>query len=308
MDPVATRLVFLLLLAAVGLLWGAAWVLWQGSDRRQREQRAVRRVLGGSSGAAEPAGPERFGIEQVDFLREMMHRAGMDSISPALQLAAGAAAVLGGALLGLIYGWMWALAFLLLACPALLLAYLAWRTRVFSGGVVDQLPAQLDMLSRSIAVGNTMSVAMRYGAEQSRAPLRGVLQQVLRRNDVGVSLEDALTQVGALYRNRELGLLASVVAINARFGGRIEPLLNNLATTLREADRARRELHALTAETRFSAWVLGLVPIVVALMINANNPEYLQIMLQDPAGRWMLLGAFLLEAVGVAILFRLARA
>ena len=196
---------------------------------------------------------------------------------------------------------------LLLAYPAILWSVLLWKIARFRRALVEQLPGFIDAVSRSLAVGNTMMVAIQLSIAKSPDPVRRVFSRVLRRHELGASIEDALTQVARGYAIRELAMLASVVSVNSRWGGKVEPVLNNIATTIREADRARRELYALTAETRFSAWLLSLLPPLVAAMMLGANPAYLHNMWLDPDGRGVLLGALALELVGAALLLRMSK-
>ena len=83
--------------------------------------------------------------------------------------------------------------------------------------------------------------------------------------------------------------------------------MERTATFMRDREEAQRELLALSAETRLSAWVLGLLPLVVAGGLFVLNAGYVMLMWKDPTGRNLLLGAAVLEVVGVLMLYRLAK-
>jgi len=102
-------------------------------------------------------------------------------------------------------------------------------------------------------------------------------------------------------------LLSSAVTINSRYGGKMDMVLSNIATSIREYDRAQRELIAMTSETRLSALILAALPILIALMLGITNPSYIRGMWLDEGGRWMLIAAFSLDVAGTAILLRMAR-
>lgn len=205
----------------------------------------------------------------------------------------------------LLSGWA-ALAFALLY-PSVLYAVLRWKIRQFAHALVAQLPAYLDGVARSLAVGNTMPVALKLAMEQGIEPIPQVFSQVVQRHELGVSIESALEQVAATYRIRELTLLASAVTVNSRYGGKMEAVLGNIANAIREYDHAQRELIALTAETRLSAWILSALPILIALILGVTNPQYIHGMWVEESGRWMLIVAFALDVSGTLILLRMAR-
>ena len=72
-------------------------------------------------------------------------------------------------------------------------------------------------------------------------------------------------------------------------GGSLSLALNNLVLYLRRRAAINRELRANTAQIRASAWVLGLLPIVVAMAIMVQNREYAGWFLAHSAGKKMLL-------------------
>ena len=83
-------------------------------------------------------------------------------------------------------------------------------------------------------------------------------------------------------------------------------MLRSLIVAIRQRAMAQRELRALTAETRFSALVLSLVPILLTLWILYNNREYYSAMYHDrPTGLAMLLVAGGLQVAGVFMLWRM---
>ncbi|MNN22611.1 hypothetical protein D3C81_1359750 [compost metagenome] len=69
----------------------------------------------------------------------------------------------------------------------------------------------------------------------------------------------------------------------------------------------QRELQATTSETRMSAWVLGLLPVVAAMMMALLSPDFFQPMFHDPLGKKVLLMAVAMEAIGAFLLYRLAK-
>lgn len=299
----------LLLLAAALLFVLGAWLLWSAGSRKERQgviRARLEALTGRFTREQERRTPgSRYGFAALPFVGRGLYRAGL-SFSPQAHNVLLAAPVVTFPFMALTVGLKAAL-MLLLFYPLFLYVLLLWKIGRFGQALVEQMPGFLDGVSRSLAVGNTMTVAIRLSIEKSPDPVRRVFDQVLRRHELGASVEDALQQVARSYGIRELSMLASVISVNSRFGGKVEPVLTNISTTIREAERARRELLALTAETRFSAWLLSGMPIGVAMMMFASNPRYIYGMWTDPTGRWLLLGAFGLELAGTLLLFRMSK-
>ena len=100
---------------------------------------------------------------------------------------------------------------------------------------------------------------------------------------------------------------ALAAAINRKFGGSLRNILRSLVQAIRARDVAARELRALTAETRFSAVVLSLLPIGISLYVYLQNPQYYGDILQDAGGRALLLGSLFMQLAGIVVLVRMMR-
>ncbi|MNE78604.1 hypothetical protein D3C80_1750270 [compost metagenome] len=131
--------------------------------------------------------------------------------------------------------------------------------------------------------------------------------QAVHLQRAGKELDQAVLQVGRAYKVDELVLVASVLRLSVRYGGRADMVMERTAAFMRDREAAQRELLALSAETRLSAWILGLLPLVVAGGLFMLNAGYIMLMWKDPAGKTMLLAALGLEAAGVLMLYRLAK-
>lgn len=211
--------------------------------------------------------------------------------------------VLGLLLLGLGRG----LLFFVVAYPLLVALFINWRSEHFREQVVAQLPGFLEAISRILSVGCSLELAFRNAGEECQEPLRGIVSQVLLRTRAGLALEDAMNQVAETYAIRELNFMASVFYLGVRYGGNAQAILERITLTMRERLRSRKELLAMTAETRASAWILSALPVVVGLLTLSSNPGYLIGMWQDDTGRQLLLVAAGLQVSGMFLLFRMAR-
>ncbi|WP_118179076.1 type II secretion system F family protein [Paraburkholderia phosphatilytica] len=238
-------------------------------------------------------------------LEHAMIRAGVtDARVPALlALAATCAACLWAARAR---GGFAALA-MLVGCGAALAFWFSARTRRRRQKIVRQLPAFLDGIVRLIVLGNSVPAAFQASLLTTDAPLRECLDHVSRMLRTGVEIDRALDQVAAVYRARELELVGAVLRLSVKYGGRADVMLDRMASFMRDLEQAERELSALTAETRLSAWVLTALPIGIGGMVIATNPEYFNVMWASEGGRDFIYAAFGLQALGAWLLYRLAR-
>jgi tight adherence protein B len=173
--------------------------------------------------------------------------------------------------------------------------------------ILVQLPLFLDQVLRGLGTGRSMEGALKLAAEETPAPLREIIERVLRANELGADLGTVIQETADLYQIKELHLLALAIKINRTYGSSVRDLLQNVVKMIHEREAARRELRAMTGETRVTAWVLGLLPPGMAAYIMAMNPNYLETMWQDSSGRVMLMVAVALQIAGAFTLWRMIK-
>jgi tight adherence protein B len=116
---------------------------------------------------------------------------------------------------------------------------------------------------------------------------------------LGVPIEDALTDVANRMDSRDFLWVVMAVSINRRVGGNLADVLRTVSKTLRERERVRRQVKALTAEGRLSAIILGSLPFVMAAYMLLVRPEYIGLLFSNVIGWAMTLVAIVLLIVGV---------
>ena len=173
--------------------------------------------------------------------------------------------------------------------------------------ILAQLPCFLDQVLRGLGTGRSIEGTLSLAAEETPAPLKEIIDRVLRANQLGADLGEAIRETANLYRVNELYLLALAIRINRVYGSNVRELLQNVIKMIHDRDAARRELRALTGETRFTAWVLGSLPPCIAIYMLVMNPRYLEGMWQDPSGRIMFMVAVALQIAGTLTLWRMIK-
>lgn len=194
-------------------------------------------------------------------------------------------------------------------CACVVFGYflLSMRAQKRRQQIVRQVPLFLDGIVRLITLGNSVPAAFQTSLQTTEAPLRECLDQVSRMLRTGVEIDRALSHVAVLYGVGELELVGAVLRLSVKYGGRADVMLDRMSSFMRDLEQAERELVAMSAETRLSSWVLGLLPVSIAGFLIVSNPGYFGSMWYDPSGRLFVYLAFALQLVGAYLLYRLAR-
>ncbi|AZS80539.1 type II secretion protein F [Achromobacter spanius] len=191
---------------------------------------------------------------------------------------------------------------------AVLTYFLLWlRADKRRRRMISQLPAFLDNIVRLITIGNSMGAAFQTAAASTDQPLLEVVETAASLSRSAKELDAALVQVSRMYGLKELYMVAAVVSLAMRFGGRSDQVLERMAAFMRDVAQARNELTASSAEVRLSAWILALLPVGIAgFIIVANNKLFMGLW-EDPLGFKMLLTAVVLQIGGCYWLYRMAK-
>jgi tight adherence protein B len=173
--------------------------------------------------------------------------------------------------------------------------------------IIEQLPPFLESTIRVLSAGNTLEESLASAARESTEPLRTLFLSISRQVRLGAPIENVLMETGEIHQLRDIRVMALAAAVNRKYGGSLKNILRSLVQAIRSRDAAARELRALTAETRFSAVVLAVIPIGISLYIAVLNRQYYANMWADGTGRILLIISVVLQLLGVFVIWRMMR-
>ena len=183
--------------------------------------------------------------------------------------------------------------------PVLVLRSLrASRQRRFE----EQLPNAIDVLVRGLRAGHAIPVAISTVGRQMPEPLGGEFSITAGELTYGLDLETAMVNLRSRVGQPDLSLLVLAVSIQAKMGGNLAEILTNLAKVIRDRFKLRRKAKALSAEGRYSAIFLSIIPIALFGILWLVSPSYYGQVWNEPlvkptlmaAVAWMLFGNFVM--------------
>lgn len=296
--------IIVIFLLALLLAIATAVLLLGAQARARKTEMALRlRVLGEDADAHLLRRPQAIANPVLRFVTELLTRSGVElepeRVGQGLLIAAAVAPLLLlllGALAGLL-----AIGLAIVSVFGVLSRNAAKRR----AKIVEQLPPFLETVMRVLAAGNTLEESLGAAARDSPEPIRPLFISIGRQVRLGAPVETVLAEAGEIHRLRDLKVMALAAAINRKYGGSLRQVLKSLISSIRSRDSAARELRALTAETRFSALVLAIIPVTLSLYIFTKNKNYYASMWADPSGRIFLIASVVLQIAGVAVLWRM---
>ena len=169
----------------------------------------------------------------------------------------------------------------------------------------EQLPDLLALLASTLRSGYSLMQGVEAAAQEVIEPTKRELQRVVTEARLGMPLEDALHNVSVRMASRDFEWAVMAIGIQRAVGGNLAELLDTVSDTMRARDRLRRDIKSLTAEGRVSAFVLGILPIAIGLVIYTLNSDYIQALFDRTLGLIMLGAAGVLMVVGFGWMYKI---
>jgi len=230
------------------------------------------------------------------------------SLTVAEYLAICMGLALGGFLSGYLIGRNPAFSVLLgLICAFLPQLIVSRRQSGRLGAFNRQLPDVLERLVGSLRAGYGLSQAVEWVAKQMPNPAGGEFGRVVREMQLGRSLAQALDSMVRRLDSDDLALIVTAIQIHYEVGGSLADILETVAETIRERVRIQREIRVLTAQQRFSGYVLIALPIGLAVFLYIMNPEYEGRLFEPGPTLCIPIGATIMMVIGYLVMRRIVQ-
>ena len=102
-----------------------------------------------------------------------------------------------------------------------------------------------------------------------------------------------------------MSLLVTAVSLQSSAGGNLGEVLENLSRVLRERFQLKRKVRSLSAEGRFSAYGLTILPPAIALAIYFPNPRYYSDVWHLPTFQLVMGGLIVWKILGDLMIYKM---
>ncbi|MGH7914500.1 MAG: type II secretion system F family protein, partial [Candidatus Binataceae bacterium] len=157
------------------------------------------------------------------------------------------------------------------------------------------------LIKSSLEAGHTLQRGMQVVEQEFAEPLGSEFRTVVEQTRLGLPITQALADMLARVPEDDLRLFVVAVKVQAEVGSSLAQIIARLSDIVRTRQRLFSQIRALTAQSRMSGMVVGLLPAVVLAMFTIVQPSYAQMLFFDHTGQVILktaagldLGAFLL--------------
>ena len=306
-------------LLVLGIILGTFWLLvMRQEDTSQRVLRKRLRVTQKSAGnpnllrRAQPLSEvssiewllRRSGLVAGPLARQIQH-AGMNSTVGTIMLSSLFAASLTASAIYMVSGFA-GVAVVLGAvagsAPFLVLRFkVSKRQRKFE----EQFPEALDLIGRALRAGHALTTGLGMVADEIPDPVGTEFRLIHDRQNYGMPLAEALRDFGERVPLLDARFFVTAVLTQRESGGNLAEVLDNLAALIRERFKVKRQVRTVSAHGRITGWVLAFLAPTLAAILVIIAPEHMALMIQDPLGIQMIVGAMALQIIGVIAIRRI---
>lgn len=159
------------------------------------------------------------------------------------------------------------------------------RLRAFN----DQLGDTINLMVNSLRAGYSVMQAMGAVAQEMGTPISTEFGRVGQEVQLGLTLEQALSNMLRRVPSDDLDMMITAINVQREVGGNLAEVLDSISHTIRERIRIKGEIRALTAQSRYSGYMVALVPIVLSVVIYLIQPEFMSLLFTERCG-WIMLG------------------
>jgi tight adherence protein B len=210
---------------------------------------------------------------------------------------------------GFLIGWLaesWILSLVLsLLLGVLPLLFLRWKRKRKTLKIERYMPDAMELLARSLKAGHTLSGTLDLVSQEIPAPLGTEMRITFEEQKLGLSMPQAFRRMGERVASQDLRFFVTAVIIQSETGGNLSEILENIGLIIRDRLQLKGKVKGLTAEGRFSALILSLLPFGTFMALFFGNREYVMTLFTDPMGLKLIMVALTSIGIGIFIMKRM---
>jgi tight adherence protein B len=179
-----------------------------------------------------------------------------------------------------------------------------WRADLGRGSAAVAR-ALADALAGGHAVRGALAAVAAGGGPAGAAGAE--LRDAARALELGERTEVVLERIRRRAADPRWDTIVAAILLQRDSGGDLARLLRSIAAAQEEAARVEADARSLTAQARFTAWLVTLLPAAAAVLAELAQPGYLVSLAGEPLTAVLLVLAVVCQVVAGVLVRRIAR-
>lgn len=181
--------------------------------------------------------------------------------------------------------------------------YYRRRVRTFEYQMIDGL----SLMSNGLKSGLSIVQSIGMVAQEMPNPMQQEFNLILSQNKLGVSLEEAFTNLAKRIESDDVEMFVTSINILKETGGNLAETFDTIVTTIRERLKVESKIRALTTQGLLQGITLMCVPPVLGFILYVSDPEFMAPMFTSVVGWLIVMVIMILEAVGYFVIMNIVK-
>ncbi len=193
------------------------------------------------------------------------------------------------------------------AGPAVVVAAVRTRRRRYARELRRGAAGTARALADAVAAGHSVRGAMAVAADGATGPVGHELRTAARALALGDPTAAVIERLRRRASDPAWDAIVAGILLQRDAGGDLAGLLRDQAAALEAAERIERDARVATAQARFTARLVLLLPAGAALLAELASPGLLTGLVDHPLSVWLVAMAAVLQVTAILAVARLAR-
>ncbi|MSP17954.1 MAG: hypothetical protein EXR74_00090 [Bdellovibrionales bacterium] len=163
---------------------------------------------------------------------------------------------------------------------------------------VIQMVDGLSLMSNGLRSGLNVPQALQIVTEELPNPISQEFGLVLSQNKLGVTLEDAMSNLSIRMPADDIEMFTTSVNILKETGGNLAETFDTISVTIRERIKVESKISAMVSQGVLQGVIVVLMPFALAAILYSVDPERIAPMFTTIPGWGLLLIMMSLQVVG----------
>lgn len=163
---------------------------------------------------------------------------------------------------------------------------------------VAQMVEGMSIMGNGIKAGKSVQQAMENVVNNLGNPIRQEFEFTLSQMRLGLSLEEALTNLQERIPEQDVQMFVMSVNILNNSGGDLAKTFNTITDTIRERQKIHNKIDALTAQGKAQGMIMTAMPFALFFIFMAIDPGYVRPLYSTTGGFIIIFIMLLLIGMG----------
>lgn len=161
-----------------------------------------------------------------------------------------------------------------------------------------QMDDSLQLLSGGLRAGHSLLRAIDAVSQQAPSPTAEEFSRIINETRLGRDLNAAMDQTSERMKCEDFSWVAQAIGIHREVGGDLAEVLDQVGRTIRERGQIQRQVKALSAEGKMSAYILMALPVLIIGVLAIISPSYIASFAASALGWGMVAAGLIMMTVG----------